>query len=121
MQVGCSLDADVNVVFAGDGGQLVVADVAIKSFEFQLVVVYAPNSAVKRVSFFRLLVLFWDDLKQLVLMGDWNVILDPKIDKVGWGASRLGRCGNSLVDLMARHDLVDRFHLDHPGRECGCG
>ena len=50
-------------------------------------------------------------------MGDWNAILDPKIDKVGWGASSLGKCECSLVDLMARHDLVDRFRLDHPGRE----
>ena len=44
-------------------------------------------------------------------------ILDPKIDKVGQGASRLGRCENSLVDFMVRHDLVDRFRLDHPGLE----
>ena len=50
-------------------------------------------------------------------MGDWNAILDPKIDKVGRGASWLGRCENSLVSLMTRHDLVDRFRLDHPGRE----
>ena len=32
--VGRSLDADVDVVFAGDGGWLVVADVAVKSFRF---------------------------------------------------------------------------------------
>ena len=30
--VGRSLDADVDVVFAGDGGRLVVVDVAVKSF-----------------------------------------------------------------------------------------
>ena len=30
--VGRSLDADVDVVFVGDGGRLVVADVAMKSF-----------------------------------------------------------------------------------------
>ena len=54
---------------------------------------------------------------RLVLMGDWNAILDPKIDKVGRGASRLGRCDSSLVGLINRHDLVDRFRLDHPGRE----
>ena len=115
--VGHSLDADVDVVFAGDGGRLVV--VAVKSFKFRLVAFYAPNTAVERVSFFRRLAPFQDDSKRLVLMGDWNAILDPKIDKVGRGASRLGRCGNSLVDLMARHYLVDRFHLDHPGREMG--
>ena len=66
---------------------------------------------------FRRLAPFLDDSKRLVLMGDWNAILDPKIDKVGRGTSRLGRCESSLVGLMTRHDLVDRFRLDHPGWE----
>ena len=34
--VGCSLDADVNVVFAGDEGRLVVGDVAVKSLKFRV-------------------------------------------------------------------------------------
>ena len=50
-------------------------------------------------------------------MGDWNAILDPKIDKVGQGARRSGRCKSNLVGLMPRHDLVERFRLDHPGQE----
>ena len=115
--VGRSLDADVDVVFAGNGGRLVVADVAVKSFKFRLVTVYAPNIVVERVSFFRRLALFLDDTKRLVLMGDWNAILDPKIDKVGRGARRVSGCESSLAGLMTRHDLVDRFRLDHPGRE----
>ena len=115
--VGCSLDADVDVVFAGDGGRLVVADVAVKSFKFRLVAVYASNIVVERVSFFRRLAPFLDDTKRLVLMGDWNAILDPKIDKIGRGASRAGRCESSLVGFVTRHGLVDRFRLDHPGRE----
>ena len=60
-----------------------MADVAIKSFKFRLVVVYASNNAAERVSFYRRLAPFLDDSKRLVLMGDWNAILDPKIDKVG--------------------------------------
>ena len=115
--IGRSLDADVNVVFAGDESRLVVVDVAVKSLKFWVVAVYAPNTAVKRVSFFRRLAPFLDDPKRLVLMDDWNAILDPKIDKVVRGASRLGRCESSLIDLMARHDLVDRFCLDPQGRE----
>ena len=94
-----------------------MVDVAVKSFKFRLVAVYAPNIAVERVSFFRRLAPFLDDSKRLVIMSDWNVILDPKIDKVGQGVSRLGKCESSLVDLMTRHDLVDRFRLDHPGRK----
>ena len=92
-----------------------MTDVAVKSFKFRLVAVYVPNSAAERVSFFRRLAPFLDDTKRLVLMGDWNAILNPKIDKVGRGASRFGRCESSLVGLMTRLNLVDRFRLDHPG------
>ena len=85
-----SLDADVNVVFAGDESRLVVADIAVKSFKFRVVVVYAPNSIAERTSFFHRLAPFLNDSKRLALMVDWNAILDPKIDKVGQRASRLG-------------------------------
>ena len=112
--VGRSLDTDVDVVFAGDRGRLVVADVAVKSFKFRLVAVYAPDIAAERISFFRRLAPFLDDTKRLVLMGDWNAILDPKIDKVGRGACRLGRCEISLAGLVTRHDLVDRFLSGSP-------
>ena len=64
---------------------------------------------------------FLDNLKQIILVGDWNTILDPKIDKVGRRARGSGRCESSLIDFMARHDLVDRFRLDHPGREMWTG
>ena len=50
-------------------------------------------------------------------MGDWNAILDPKIDKIGRGARHAGRCDSSLVGFVTRHGLVDSFRLDHPGRE----
>ena len=43
--VGRSLDADVNVVFAGDGGQLVVADVAVKSWWVSLRTLLASGTA----------------------------------------------------------------------------
>ena len=90
--IGRSLNADVNLVLADDGGRLVVADVAVKSFEFRVAEVYAPNIAAERVSFFRRLTPFVDDLKRVVLMGDWNAILYPKIDRVGRGAKGPGRC-----------------------------
>ena len=51
LPVGRSLHADVDDVFAGDGGRLVVADVSVKSFKFRLVAVYAPNIAVRGFPF----------------------------------------------------------------------
>ena len=84
-----------------------MADVAVKSFEFRVVVVYARNCFSERRSFFRRLGPFLYDPKRLVLVGDWIAILDPKIDKSGRGASGWGRRESSLIDLLI--DLVDRF------------
>ena len=39
--VGRSLNANVNLVFAGDEGRLVVADIAVKTFEFRMVMICA--------------------------------------------------------------------------------
>ena len=59
---------DINLILADDEGRLVVADVAVKSFEFWVVTVYASNIAVERVPPFQHLVLFLDDSKQIFLM-----------------------------------------------------
>ena len=90
--VGHSLDAIVNVVFVGDGDWLLVADVAVKTFEFRIAAVYASNSAMERCPFLRWLGSFLDALKRTVLVGDWNAILDPNIDRASRGASGLVRC-----------------------------
>ena len=114
-----SLDAVVDIVHVGADGRLIVADVAVKSGSFRVVAVYAPNSAVERRSFLRRLGPFLTSPKRLVLMGDWNAILDPKIDKGERGASENVNCESSLIDFIAEHDLVDRFRVDHPGGRCG--
>ena len=115
--VGRSLDAIVNVVFAGDGGRLLVADVAVKTFEFRRAAVHVPNTTAERRSFLRWLGSFLDASKQTVLVGDWNAILDPNIDRAGRGASCVARCDSALSDFLTEFELVDRFRLDHPGRE----
>ena len=53
-------------------------------------------------------------------MGDWNAILDPNIDRASRDASGMGRC-DSLVDFVAKCDLIDKYRLDHPGREMWIG
>ena len=105
ISLGRSLGA---TVFASDRGRLVVADVAVKTFEFWVAAVYAPNSAAERRPFFRRL----GSSKRTVLVGDWNAILDLRKRLVG-----SGRCDSSLINLLAKFDLIDRFRLDQPGRE----
>ena len=115
--VGHSLDEIVNIVFAGDGSRLVVADVAVKTFEFRIAAVHVPTSAAERRPSFRRLGSLLDASKRTVLVGDWNATLDPKIDRAGRGACRLGRVEGSPVNFLAEFDLIDRYRRDHPGRE----
>ena len=109
--IGHSLNSDVNFVLADDEDRLFVADVAVTSFEL------CAQYLSRECFFFRRLAPFLDDPKRIVLVGDWNAILDSKIDRVGRGARGSRRFESSLIDSMARHDLVDRFYLDHSGRE----
>ena len=44
-------------------------------------------------------------------MGDWNAILNPR--KIRPDGVLMGRIGVKAV----QHDLVDRYRLDHPGKE----
>ena len=79
-----------------------------------MAVVYAPNITAQSISLFQQLASVLDNAKRIVLMGDWNAILDSKIDRGGRGARESRRCESSLIGFMACHDLVDRFRQDHP-------
>ena len=108
---------DVAFVFVDDRVRLIEADVAVKSYAFRVVAVYAPNSVGETHLFFRCSGLFFDDPRRVVLVGDWNEILDSKINKTGRDAQRLHRCESSLNNFTNRHDLFNRFRMDHPRRE----
>ena len=112
--VGCILNAIVNLVFAGDGGRLVVAEVTVKIFDSEW-------SRWRMTLLFPTVGPFLDDLKRQVLVGDWNTILDHKIDKGGRGASGSVRCDSSLIDLLAELDLVDRVSWITQGGRCERG
>ena len=110
-----SLDARVNVVYAGASGRLVVVDVAVKNSEFRIVAAYAPNDIAGRRSFFRQLGSYLTDKRRrVILMGDWNAVLDPNLDR-GGGKDSGRKSDSSLIDFVKENDLVDRWRVTHPG------
>ena len=50
-------------------------------------------------------------IQMIILVGDWNAILDLEIDKAWRGAREFDRCEIGLIDL------VDRFRVDRPETE----
>ena len=86
----------------------------MKTFKFRIAAVHVPNSIAERRSFLRRLGSFLDAPKRTVLVGDWNAILDPNLDRAGRGASGVARCDSALSDFLTEFEW---FRLDHPGRE----
>ena len=112
-----SLGARIDVISAGSGGRCVVVDIAVRGHEFRVVAVYAPNVAAERRVFLSQIESFLTDLKQLVLVGDWNAILDPKLDRGAGSSGPVGKFDRGLLDFVGKFDLVDRYRLDNPGEE----
>ena len=112
-----SLNAVVNLLYTDTQGRLLVADLSVNGKKFRVATVHAPNSSVERSRFFRQIEPYLADPKHTYLVGDWNAILDPNLDRGGRGGSGR-RCRNKcLRNFMAENDLVDRYRVDHPGRK----
>ena len=111
--VRAALRPGVSVVHT-TGGRLIVADVSIGGQSLRVIGVYASNIQNERKELFEVIDRFLGYQGHLVLMGDWNAILDPSIDRAGRGDRRVDL---SLMNFVERNDLVDRFRLDHPGVE----
>ena len=106
------LGLQVRTIFLDPEGKSVVLDVSNGEGDaFRLVAVYAPTGA-GRPEFFRRLEVFLGTSRSLVLVGDWNAILDARLDAAGL-TDRRGGC-KSLAHLLRRFHLSDRYRLDFP-------
>lgn len=79
-----------------------MANVVVNSCLFCIVAVYVPNDQEKYVSFFCQLGPFLVDLSCIVLMGNWNTILNQEL---------VGHQVIGQVDLISKFGLIDRYGL----------
>ena len=91
-------------------------DVTIKDKAFRLIGVYEPNAMSELPAFFRCIKPFVIPSKRVILVGDWNAILDPNLDRGAISA------GTNTLDARYFHefiewlDLVNKFRERHPNK-----
>ena len=109
------LDSTCALVLSDPVSRLCVLDVTIKDKAFQLIGVYGPNATSELPAFFRCIEPYVVPSKRVILVGDWNAILDPNLDRGAICA------GTNTLD--ARHfrdfvhlDLIDKFRKKHPNK-----
>ena len=102
-------------VFRDIDGRYVIVDITIMKKRISLVNVYAPSSGDHSEFFeelFREIVAMDNEL--MVIGGDWNLVLDPKIDSNQPSHVYRPRSRQKIIDFMFQYDLVDIFRTLYP-------
>ena len=104
------------LVLSDPAGRLCVLDVAIKDKAFWLIGVYGPNAISELPDFFRRIEPFVIPSKRVILVGDWNAVLDPDLDRGAISAGTNTLDARYFREFVERLDLVDKFRERHPNK-----
>ena len=110
------LDASCALVLSDLAGRLCVLDVTIKDKAFRLIGVYGPNATSELPAFFRRIEPYVVPSKRVILVGDWNAVLDPNLDRGAISAGTNPLDARYFRDFVQRLDLVDKFRERHPNK-----
>ena len=72
-----------SLVLSDSAGRFRTLDITKKDKAFQLIGVYEPNATGELLDFFRRIEPYMTSSKRVILMGDWNAVLDPNLDRRG--------------------------------------
>ena len=110
------LDATCALVLSDPAGRLCVVDVTIKDKAFRLIGVYGPNATSELPAFFRRIEPYVIPSKWVILVGDWNAVLDPNLDRGAISAGTNTLDARYFREFVQRLDLVDKFRERHPNK-----
>lgn len=95
-------------------GRLVYIDIAYNNIQYRVVNIYAPNDESERILFFEDIYPLLLCNKHLILGGDFNCVLNTKLDKIG-GNPNYGTIGSkSLRNIISDFQLIDCYRYLYP-------
>ena len=110
------LDASCTLVLSDPAGRLCVLDVTIKDKAFRLIGVYGPNATSELPAFFRRIEPYVVPSKRVILVGDWNAVLDPNLDRGATSTDTNSLDARYFREFVQKFDLVDKFRERHPNK-----
>jgi exonuclease III len=95
-------------------GRLVYIDLTIEGFKFRIISVYVPTEESERRVFLNELYPFLTCQLPIIMGGDFNCIMNAKLDKIGGNPSR-GLVGSKeIISFCSSFSVVDVFRINHP-------
>ena len=104
------------LIFSDPADRLGVLDVTIKNKAFQLIGVYGPMLVVSFLTFSGASGRTWYHWNGCNLIGDWNTVLDPNLDRRAISASTNTLNVRYFRKIVERFDLVEKFRNRHPNK-----
>ena len=107
--VNCSI-----IEITGNNGRLLLLKLCLSGKELILMNIYAPNT--DDLAFFQNMVskLIQADWPNIVIGGDFNLVLDVKVDKTGGLEKTHQKSNVFLKQFMETNNLFDIWRIQHP-------
>ena len=95
-------------------GRILILEICINEKKYIIANIYAPNKDTPEF-FEELYTLLGDfDNNNVIIAGDFNLVLNVRLDKRGGRATTHEKCRKYLLNMMEDLDLHDVWRRDHP-------
>jgi len=99
-------------------GRLLYVDLSVHNVKLRVVNVYAPNIEIERNEFFENLNTYLVTSRHVILVGDFNCVLNTRLDKIGGNMDR-GLVGSKILSqLLTKFSLFDAYRYLYPNEKC---
>jgi exonuclease III len=101
-----------------DEGRILILILELNKIKYSLVNIYAPtqNNQKEQIKFYNKLSTFLDKIRdtKIIMGGDYNTVLDPKLDRYRSKADRPTKVGYQLLSIMKEFHLKDIWRSKNP-------
>ncbi len=111
-----TLDIKIEKFEKDDSGRFILLKTQIQDANFNLLNVYAPNKINDQINFLerlKTLCLKNDNQENIIIGGDFNITLDPHIDKMG-GIIKDGKQIEKIHEIIENLELQDIWRVKNP-------
>jgi exonuclease III len=104
-------------------GRLLIIELKLNDNIYYLINVYAPslNNETEKINFLLKLKNILTPLRNnnLILGGDWNIVLEPEMDKKGFNVETIkyAKAREIIKFLLEEFELIDCWRLHHPNKK----
>ena len=118
-----SLALNTKIFYKDMDGRILIVELELSDTQYYLINIYAPTTASvnAQIDFLKLLndqLLLLKDCN-IIAGGDWNIVLDQKLDKKGGNNTdnKSKKYRDSLEVLMEEYQLSDVWRIYHPNKK----